>query len=123
MISHWTKDEFEEFTIAQADDEDYQESGYVAAVRDGVAYLSSYSHCSCYGTFDALCGGGISDWFDEEGDPQWDWTGSVDELVAMAKRCADPSMPEREATSGDCDYDHLQDVYNQILSWERNNGT
>lgn len=111
-----TKKSFQDHVIAQDDDGDYEESGYVAVVIDGHAYLSRYGHCSCYTTFTSLTGGGISD-SNEEGDIHWDWAGTVPELLDMAKRIADPVMPQRQALTDDCDYDHLAEVYRQVLQW------
>ena len=108
--------EFDAAVIAQDDDNDYSESGWVAWVVGDAAYLGSYSHCSCYGTFDALCGAGVGDYIDE-GTPRAEWTGTVEELVAMAVRKADPNMPERTSDTKDCDYDHLMNVYGQVIAW------
>lgn len=112
-----TRQQFEESVVAQDDDNDYSESGYVAGVFNGVAYIASYGHYSCYGTFDDLCGGGISDTF-SEGNAAMSWTGTPDEMVAMARRMADPDMPEREADKSDYHYDHLQSVYAEIVAWD-----
>ena len=95
-------DDLYPYVIAQDDDCDYSESGYVAVVKDGQAALGSYSHCSCYGTWETV---------------GWDWEGTVAELVDLARRKADPIMPTREADAGDHDYDHLMRVYEQIISW------
>ena len=115
-----TKEEFENSIIAQDDDEDYSESGYVACVfPDGQAALGHYGHCSCYGTFEDLCGGGISDYF-SEGDASFTWLGTVVELVALAERKGDPGLPNRAANTKDYDYDHLMSLYEQILEWNKN---
>lgn len=151
---HVTREWFLNHIIAQHDDQDYQESGYVVLVwtgsieqgsvnqdpdsvtqelgsveqdhgiqdpgsanRDpGSAIICHYSHCSCYGTFDDLCGGEISDWF-EEGDIRVDWQGTVSELLVMANGVRDPFMPDRVADPKDYDYDHLLSVYAQVLSY------
>jgi hypothetical protein len=105
--------EFEASVIAQDDDEDYSESGYVAIVKDGVAAIFDYSHCSCFGTWEAITDERGSD--DLEVTPVW--SGSVGELVAMAIRGMDPHMPERAASEGDRDYDHLMSVYQQVIAW------
>lgn len=98
-----------QYIIAQDDDEDWEESGWVALVfNDHEAALSQYSHCSCYGTFGI--GGAIE---------SWDWTGTPDQLVELAKNKRDPNMPEREADPKDYDYDHLMSVYQQILNWDK----
>ncbi len=117
-----TLEQFEASVIAQDDDQDYQEAGYVAGVHEGVAFISRYSHCSCYGTFDALCGGGIGDSF-SSGSLTLDWTGTVEELIDMATRIADPVMPDRAAVDSDYDYDHLVKVYAGIRQWAANRGS
>lgn len=108
-----TREQFQQAVVGQADDEDWEESGYVACVFGGLAVIGHYSHCSCYGTFDDLCGGGISELF-EEGEPSWDWSGSVAELRDMASRTADPAMPDRVADEDDHDYRHLVNMYQQV---------
>lgn len=114
-MRHMTSEEFGKSIIAQDDDNDYSESGWVAGILDGVAYLAHYSHCSCYGTFEDLCGGGISDSF-SSGTIRVNWEGTPAELVAMAQRKADPDMPERIITEEDYDGDHLLKVYAQVLA-------
>jgi len=105
-----TYDNFREYVVAQDDDCDYSESGWLALIHEGTAYLARYGHCSCYDTLEGL---GIdknymsSNWFV--------WSGSVDGLISMAERKADPAMPERIADSEDCDYDHLMTVYKDVL--------
>lgn len=42
----------------------------------------------------------------------------MEELIAMALRRADASMPSRQADEKDYDYHYLQDVYQQILDWD-----
>lgn len=116
MISITNRDEYASSVIAQADSGGYDPSGYVAVVKDGQAALSSFGHCSCYGTWEALCGGGISDYF-QEGQPDWDWTGTVDELVAMAREGLDPDLPQRKIGASDYNSGYLTDVYRQILEW------
>lgn len=115
-----TREQFDASIIAQDDDNDYQESGYVACVveRDGfrIAFLVRYSHCSCYGTWEALTD--ASDWMN--GPPRTfrpDWIGTVEQLVDMAKRTADPVIPSRTASRDDYDFDHLEAVYAEVLKW------
>lgn len=116
-----TRRQFQAAIIAQDDDNDYSESGYVAVVVGDQAALASYGHCSCYGTWDSLCGGGVGDYFDEDSvqSPRWDWEGSVDELVRMAARRADPRLPQRDANPEDYNYDHLVKVYDEVIAWDR----
>lgn len=111
-----TRQEFEGGVIAQHDDNDYSESGWVCFQIDGKFHLARYSHCSCFGTFESLCGGGISDSF-SEGTPSVEWSGTRAELISLAERKMDPAMPERQAVEGDCDYGHLVAVYADVLSW------
>jgi hypothetical protein len=92
--------------VGQDDDNDYQESGWVALVKGNEAAMFHYSHCSCYGTWDDFIDG-------------WDWRGSVDELIQLAQLKLDPVMPSREADTEDYDYDHLMETYNQILEWAK----
>lgn len=116
MIRKGERDKFEAHIIAQDDDCDYQESGWVAVRVGSWAAIARYSHCSCYGTWTSLTGGGISD---SEGpdDPAWNWQGSPEELIKMAENCMDPSISDRKASPEDYDYDHLCNVYKQILDW------
>ena len=118
-VLRMTPKQMSEWTIAQKDDEDYQESGYIALkISDEECYLSNYSHCSCYGTFTCLAGGGISEYYEQDqvAELQFIWKGTWQELVAMAKRKADPHVPTLTAREADYDYTHLMDVYGQILS-------
>ena len=92
--------------IAQHDDEDYSESGYVvASSMDGSEYaIGHYSHCSCYGTWDGdAC--------------MWEWEGDRKGLIEMARGGIDPDMPGRKAEPGDCDFSHLAAVYSEVLTW------
>ena len=104
-----TSEEFRECVIAQDDDCDYQESGWVAGILDGVAFLAHYSHCSCFNTFEALTNDG------SVGIPDVDWEGSPEALRLMAHRKLDPSMPGRVSDPNDRDYDHLMEVYRGVL--------
>lgn len=127
MIPIHTRKAFDAAIIAQDDDNDYSESGWLAVVVGDQAALTRYSHCSCYGTWESLNDGGISDHFDDEEDaksqitrnPRWDWTGSVADLVTLAKRNGDPFIPGRETDPDDYDGDHLLEVYKQILAWDK----
>lgn len=121
MITISNRGQFEKSIIAQDDDNNYSESGFVAVVHEGVAAIASYSHCSCYGTWESLNAGGISDHVDAV-DPLktlWDWSGTPDELVRMAARKSDINFPNRDANPADSDYDHLMAVYEQIIAWDR----
>lgn len=111
-----TRQEFWQSVIGQSDNEDYSQSGYIACYHEGRAYLTRYGHCSCYGTFEDLCGGGAGDYF-AEGVPCFAWSGTKEELIDMAKRCADPHMPSRTASEDDYDYEHLVAVYQEVIYW------
>lgn len=116
MISIETYEKFKSCIIAQGDSNDsYENSGFVAVVDGKFAALSKFGHCSCYGTWTSVCGGGISG---GGGAPQWDWTGTVAQLVKLAKRKADPALPAREANPADYDYGYLMATYAQILEWD-----
>ena len=108
-----TRDEFNNAIVAQDDDNDYSESGYVVLRVNNTYYIAQYSHCSCYGTYDALCNGGVND--DGDGTVRTLWAGSKMRLLHMAKELRDPSMPDRYANEKDYDYDHLCAVYEQVL--------
>lgn len=114
MLHLGDRDKFHKAIIAQDDDNDYDESGYVAVKIDDWCAISRYGHCSCYDTWADITGGGISD-YEGSRDPQWDWTGTWEEMLNLAERKADLTMPEREANPKDHDYDHLMNVYKQIL--------
>lgn len=92
------------FEIARAGYWDYDASGWVAVVKDGNSALYHVSHCSCYGTLEQD-NGGIS------------WTGTVEELVEMAERKADPDMPTRIVSDKDYDAGYLLELYKKVLDW------
>jgi hypothetical protein len=98
--------------VGQSDDCYYEESGWIAVVKDNEAALGHYSHCSCYGTWSSLCGGGVNDSGNEG--PNWSWIGTPSELLEMAIAKEDPGLKGRTASIEDYDYDHLMDVYDQI---------
>lgn len=105
--------------IAQSDDEDYSESGWVCWKYQDKYYLARYSHCSCYGTYEALSeqDSGYSV-FDDAfiSNLNYSWHGTREELLDLVKNKRDPDMIEREANLDDYDYDHLMDVYDQIIN-------
>jgi len=118
MITH---ENFGDCIVAQDDDNYYEESGWVAVVDGDDAYLANYSHCSCFGTWTALRGESYN--YDSALDRSnlpanwYVWAGTRKELIEMAKRKADPAVPDRESCTDDCDYDydHLMKVYEDIL--------
>lgn len=105
---------FSSSIIGQHDDEDYSESGYVAVRVGDWCAIAAYGHCSCYDTWTDITGGDISDDMGS-GPIKWDWQGTYAELLDMARRVADPAMPERDANPDDSDYDHLVEMYRQVL--------
>jgi hypothetical protein len=112
-ITRLSYEEFLEIIIAQDDDNDYDESGYVVVYNGEVAAIARYGHCSCYGTHEALQG--------RNGKITWDWTGSIEELLKMARYKLDPhySLGTRKAKPDDYDYDHLMACYKQTLEWNK----
>lgn len=101
--------EWEKYVIAQDDDNDYGESGYVVCVKDNDARIGHYGHCSCYGTWD-------------DGVLTWLWEGSLSELYKMALNQIDPVYPGRKSDPEDSDYDHLMAVYSQTLKYFKEKG-
>lgn len=99
-----------EFVIARSDsvDDGYGAEGYVAVVDGHRAAISRYSHCSCFDTFG-----------DDGSVQSWDWEGNVTQLIRMAKKQLDPSMPERKIVPEDYGYGDLIDCYKQILEWDK----
>lgn len=125
--------EFRSRTVASRDDNDYSETGWVAVVvtRGGREYglLGCYGHCSCYGTWESLCGGGISDRYDpdEVKTPSFDWVGSYAGLVSLAERGVDPTTGRpivSEEEDGEPPVEgpatpraeYLREVYREILN-------
>lgn len=89
---------------------DYEGTGWIVGKYEGDEYfISSYSHCSCYGTWDPEASG------------YQEWTGNLEDLLKMARERRDPLMPERTITPEDCDYDALVDLYGQVLKWAEEN--
>lgn len=118
MISIETRDKFQKCIIAQGDSDDqYENSGYVAVVDGNFAALARFGHCSCFGTWTAVIGGGITGGCDL-GSPEWDWKGTVAQLVKLAKNKADFNLPGRTVNDTDCDAQYLLETYRQILEWD-----
>lgn len=120
-----TRREFEDAIVAQADDNDFSESGYAVCVFPGdKAAIFNYDHCSCYGTWEDLTATYANGYTEDDHYDHWDlsleakttWEGTLQELIGMAERCADPAMPERKATEEDYDYKHLVAVYARVLA-------
>jgi len=114
-----TEKKFRAAIIAQDDDCDYDESGWVAVVQGRYAGLAKYGHCSCYGTWTSVTGGNLRCSGNNSGTVRWDWQGTVAQLVKLAKAKGDPHLKGRTADPKDYDYDHLMQVYTQVLSWNK----
>ena len=104
---NFTADEYYsgDFEIARQGYWEYDTYGYVVLVRDNDAAIVHASHCSCYGTWD-------------QGETPLDWTGTVDELVELARSKGDPDMLGRELKETDYGADYLLAVYRDILVWD-----
>lgn len=98
--------------------EEYENSGYIAFVNGDKAAIAQFGHCSCYGTWTSICGGGVND--SGDGVPRLDWEGTVAELQAMAERNADPIMPERECNPADYDHDRKLSMYAGVKKYFEN---
>jgi hypothetical protein len=84
---------------------DYENGGWVALVNKETnhAALMTFSHCSCYGTWEAI-----------DGDtPVWD--GTIAEMFAMAQENRDPSLPSRVREEGDICDNELDILYKEIM--------
>lgn len=105
--------------IAQDDDCDWEESGYVVVALPKKKYaIFHYSHCSCYGTWESLTGDGYSSGNDAPVrtlTPMW--VGTKAGLLKLAKNLMDPAMPKRVASTDDYDHDHLMAVYGQVIEY------
>jgi len=106
----WSKQDLWEYTVAQDDDEDYSESGYICCIRDKKAYIGRYSHCSCYGTWTSLTN-------HNTGQPTWSWIGTIPELKKLVKGKKDPCLPIRDADPSDYDYNHLMNLYKDLTEY------
>lgn len=117
-------EEFSDAIIARSYSRDEEQSyihGYLACVfPNGYAGLSSYGNSDTVHPFFSICQGISYDESIREGTPDWQWYGTIDELVSLAFHKKDPCMPERIASSLDSDYDLLIEVYSQILDYFQN---
>jgi len=119
-------EEFLSCTVARADNvREYEADGIIAVVKDNVAGIARYSHCSCYGTAEALdtqrrASEQIVPDFDRRRYTRVYWTGTPDEMVTLAeeRKCFD--MEGRVITSKDCDYEILIELYDKIIVWDKN---
>lgn len=117
MISLRDCKDFRDHIIAQHDDEDWRESGWVIVVKGDEAAIAHYGHCSCYDTWDDLVESNDHHTTNELPRMRWDWTGSVAELRTIVFNDRDPFMPERTANPEDNGYDHLAACYQQAIQW------
>ena len=107
MISIADYKELEDYTVARGDSgQDYEISGFVAVVQNGEAAIASFMHCSCYGTVEGI-------------DDCWDWTGTPDEMVALATQEGCLVFDNRTLSPKDYDYPWLKECYDAILAWDR----
>lgn len=104
--------------VAQDDDCGYSESGYIVCRIGDTAYVYHYSHCSCYGTWEYLSGGGVGSHEDPNARPIPDWHGSWADLVAKARAGECLEFDGRKLSGSDYDFDHLSECYKQILALE-----
>jgi len=96
---------------------DWSAAGWIVIVLDDDnACLIRYDHCSCYGTWD----GGVGE--DKNGQPDWDWQGSVAELIEFAQEMRDPDMPDRKLGEDDYGANDLREVYTEFLKWAAEKG-
>lgn len=120
-VMNLTYKQFFNSVIAQDDDCDYDESGYVICVfPDNKAAIFSYSHGSYYGTWEAL-GGLDGDGYDRpdlEREINSVWNGTVDQLIHMAENNLDFSIEGRPIDPSDYDADHLLACYKQVREWK-----
>lgn len=115
--------EFLASVVAQDDDDDYEEIGYVVCVveRQGlrIALLAKYGHNSVHDTWSDLCQDFDGDYLNDKPDdvvchPRWIWIGSVEEFLGLARNDADPTIPTRKNADEDYQVDHLRAVYRQV---------
>jgi hypothetical protein len=112
LITNAQRDLYQASIVAKSDDgDDWSASGYVIVEIGDWTAISFYSHCSCYGTWESLVGGGPCT--DGKNDPAWDWQGTPEQMYDMDRRHADPNMPERVADDKDYNYGLLVDAYDQ----------
>jgi hypothetical protein len=93
--------------FAQADEPgDYENRGWVCLINkhSNHAALMTFSHNSCYGTWEAIDGD----------DPVWD--GTIGQMVSMAIENRDPSLPARIRDDQDRPDSLLDDLYSEIQS-------
>lgn len=112
-ITKLSREEFREIIIAQNDSGGYDPNGYVVGFNGKQAAIARFGHCSCYGTYTSLGG--------DRGTINWEWIGSLKELLKLARYKLDPhyTLGSRKADPKDSDYCHLLACYKQVLEWNR----
>lgn len=97
----------------------YSACGWALTKAGDTYYLSPYSHCSCYGTWDEITSPVYPD---NEYKAQvkyqvrYIWGGDFEELVEMASKKLDPHLPDRQISVGDYDFDYIYNMYKWILA-------
>lgn len=97
--------------ICESTHGDYSASGYVVCVDGALdkAAIGNVSHCSCYGTWEYSSG-------EPDGCTEV-WSGTVSELIELARNNADPAMPSRPINDQDYDAGDLKACYLEVLEW------
>lgn len=112
-------DEWEECIIARDDSDGYDPSGWIIVVKDGMAGITKFGHCSCYGTLTDLGVDGSSRWHNRviDFEPELDYECGIDEMYLMAKNKIDPDFRDRTADEKDYDYKYLAATYAEYIEW------
>jgi hypothetical protein len=119
IIMDWvlTRAEYEKSLVFREDTGDYDCSGYMAVIRDSQhAAIVHIGHCSCYGTWEYGYGDSKADVDNLEG-ASVVWEGTKRQLLSLARRKADPDMPDRVLSEKDFDAVYLLHVYENVLKW------
>lgn len=92
----------------------YAGSGYVLAKVQGEDkyVIADVSHCSCYGTWSGYTNDGELHGANEA------WSGTWQELRALAERQGDPTIPDRVIEGDDYDAQDLRAIYAEMLTME-----
>lgn len=110
----WTpaaRGQFNRCKIAEAMHGDaFSGHGYVAVLDGKFAGITSFA-----------CESGMDLWLDiqrqENGEVDWDWVGTPEELFAAAKDETDLMFPTRKINPLDADYTIMSDLYKGIRKW------
>ena len=93
----------------------WSSEGYIALVDGDFAGVVSFSHDSYVGVFHGAD-------FNENGQIDFVWEGSPQELFRIAKLDTDLMFPDRPRSKDDCDYDLITQLYKEILKWAKKRG-